>query len=65
MAATAQSDLNALQTIVTADVALTNAQKAHCQTLLYALSKILLGPSSTPRRRTARTDNNTAKDNRR
>ncbi len=48
MAATAQSDLNALQTIVTADVALTNAQKAHCQTLLYALSKILFGPSSTP-----------------
>jgi hypothetical protein len=46
MANTAITDLEGLMTIVTNDSVLTKAQKAHCQSLLFQLAKILFGPSS-------------------
>jgi hypothetical protein len=48
VANTAQSDLDNLQTIVTNDATLTKAQKAHCQTHLYALARMLFGNAFNP-----------------
>jgi hypothetical protein len=41
MAATAQSNIEALRAVIEADNTITTAQKAQCQTMLYGLSQIL------------------------
>ena len=48
MANTAQSDLNALSTILEADSSITNAQKAQVQSLMFAASASFFGNAAIP-----------------